>query len=123
MLQATLAARSERTAQELLSLVCDAVLTLERHFCLRNPSPALGPLLFNSSAHPFCGVDFAEVVSDDDRERLREFLVGSVRPGCMHLHLRDSSGARVAVQLFHTRLQGLLGELSHVIGIRVETEC
>ena len=40
MLQATLAARSERTTQELLSLVCDAVLTLDRHFCLRNPSPA-----------------------------------------------------------------------------------
>ena len=27
------------------------------------------------------------------------------------------------MQLFHTRLEGLLGQLSHVIGIREETEC
>ena len=122
MLHATLAARSERTAQELLSLVCGAVLTLDGQFCLRTPSPALGALLFHSSVQAFCGVDFAEVVSEDDRERLRDFLVDSVRPGCVHVHLRDSSGARVAVQLFHTRLEGLLWQLSHVFGIREETE-
>ena len=79
-------------------------------------------LIISSSAQPSCGVDFAEVVGDDDRDRLRGLFVGSVRSGCMHPHLRDSSGARVAVQLLHTRLAALLGQLSHVIGIREETE-
>ena len=122
VLQATCAARSERTAQELLSLVCDAVFTLDGSFSLQGSSPALGALLFNTSPHPFFGVAFSELVWDDDRDRVREFLVGSTRPACMHLHLLDASGARVAAQLFHTCLEGLRGEVSHVIGIREDME-
>lgn len=33
-----------------------------------------------------------------------------------------AAGGRVAVQLFHTRLEGLASHLSHVLGIREETE-
>ena len=122
VLQATFAGRSERTARELLSLVCDAVFTLNESFCLQGSSAALGALLFNASPHPFCGVAFSELVCDEDRDRVRDFLVGSTGPGCMHLHLLDASGARVAAQLFHTCLEGLGGGVSHVIGIREEIE-
>ena len=122
VLQATFAARSERTAQELLSLVCDAVFTLDGSFSLQGSSPALGALLFNASPFPFYGVAFSDLVCDEDRDRFRDFMVGSTRPGCMHLHLLDASGAKVAAQLFHTCLEGLRGGVSHVIGIREEME-
>eukprot|EP00450_Noctiluca_scintillans_P032536 CAMPEP_0194543440 /NCGR_PEP_ID=MMETSP0253-20130528/85826_1 /TAXON_ID=2966 /ORGANISM="Noctiluca scintillans" /LENGTH=75 /DNA_ID=CAMNT_0039390201 /DNA_START=29 /DNA_END=253 /DNA_ORIENTATION=- len=47
LLNATVSARSERTAHELLSLVCDAVITIDGSLCLEAPSPALDALLFN----------------------------------------------------------------------------
>jgi len=122
ILEASLASRSERTAQELLSLVCDAVITLNGSLSLETPSPALAALLFNRSPGHFCGVGFTELICCADRHRFRSFIGDFARPQCMHLHLTDADGGMVAVQLFHTRLEGLLGQTSHVIGIREESE-
>lgn len=122
ILQANFAARAERTAKELLTLVCDAVVTLDEGLCVQLPSPALAALLFNPSHQAFCGVAFEELVCSGDRARFREFITCGSLPQCLHLHMRDVSGARVAVQLFHSPFEGILDKMSHLIGIREETE-
>jgi len=122
LLNATVSARSERTAHELLSLVCDAVITIDGSLCLEAPCPALDALLFNTSCRPFVAVNFTGLICDNDTDRFRGFISDFVRPQSMHLHLRDASGGRVASQLFHPRLERLGGHFSHVIGICEEPE-
>lgn len=108
--------------QQLLSVVCDAVITLVGRLCLEDPSPAPGALLYKTSPQPFCGVPFSDVFCCTDRDRFRDFIAHFVRPQCMQLHMRDADGGRVGVQIFHRRLEGLHGDIRHVIGIREESE-
>lgn len=117
-LEASLAADPERTATELLSLVRDAVVTLDDEWRTKQLSLALEALLFNTTTHGLCGVDFEELVCDDTCDRFEAFMTDRRRARCLHVHLRDASGIGVAVQLFHSRLRGLGGQISHLVGIQ-----
>jgi len=121
-LQASMAVRSERTTRELLSLLCDCVVALNDSFCVADRSMALAALLFSSSWQGLRGVPFEDLVRDEDRERFREFITSTVQPQCLHLHLRDCNDALVPVQLFHSRLETVLGQISHLVGIREERD-
>ena len=122
VLKATVVTTSERAAYELLSLVCDAVVTMDGSIRLEAPSPSLGALLFNTSPQPFNAVDVTNLIDGNDTDRFRDFIDAFVCPQSMHLHLLDASGGRVAVQLFHTRLERLDGLFSHVLGFCEEPE-
>eukprot|EP00450_Noctiluca_scintillans_P036229 CAMPEP_0194541304 /NCGR_PEP_ID=MMETSP0253-20130528/81981_1 /TAXON_ID=2966 /ORGANISM="Noctiluca scintillans" /LENGTH=393 /DNA_ID=CAMNT_0039387777 /DNA_START=35 /DNA_END=1213 /DNA_ORIENTATION=- len=118
--EASLASESEHTAKELLSLVCDAVVALDDRLRIKHRSPALEALLFMNTAHGLCGVDFGELVCDGDR--FEAFMADPGRVQCLHVTLRDASGHAVGAQLFRSRLLGLGGQISHLLGIREDED-
>ena len=121
-LEASLATESERTARELLSLVCDAVVTLDDGLIITKPSAHLAALLFTDTAQGLCGVDFVELVCDGDGDRFQASMTGGGQTQCLHLHLRDTNGTSLAVQLFRSCLRGGLGQTLQLLGIREEED-
>ena len=117
-LEASVAAESERTVTKLLSLVCDAVVALDDGLRIKQRSPALEALLFRSQG--LCDVDFRELVCEGNSDRFEDFINDGNGAQCLHLHLRDATGTKVAVQLFHRPLRGFSGQMSHLVGIREE---
>ena len=122
MMNSSFSVRSEATSKEMLNLICDAVVTLDESLRLQDPSPALAALLFRTSRQSLIGVAFEEFVREVDRARFQEFMAGTVLSQCLHLDLNDANGSRVAVQLFHSRLEGILGQTTHVLGVREEAD-
>jgi len=121
--QATASSRQERMAQQLLSLLCDAVVQLDGTLRVSRPSPALEALLLQQTAQGYCGTHFDQLLSVRDRDRFREFISGSDgRAQGIHLHLLDSTGAEVAVQLLHTPSEDLFGQMYHLVGIREDSD-
>ena len=119
-LEASLATESQRTATELLSLVCDAVVTLDDDLRIKEPSPALAALLFRNTTQGLCGVKFEELICDDHDNHFEADMADCSIAKCLHVHLRDATGNVVAMQLFHRRLRGVGSQISHVVGIREE---
>jgi len=119
-LEGSLATESQRTVTELLSLVCDAVVTLNDDLRIKEPSPALSALLLRNTTQGLCGVEFQELICDDHDNEFEAYMAQCSQAQCLHARLRDANGTRVQVQLFHRRLRGLGGNISHVLGIREE---
>jgi len=119
--QAQLSSLAEGVANSLLSLVCDAVFHLDEDLRLKTPSPTLTTFLLKSSQQALCGEAFESVVVSADRERFREFTRRSDLALCLHLHVMDADGSRVAVQLFHSPLE-VRGRTEHLVGIREEVD-
>ena len=111
----------EGVANSLLSLVCDAVFHLDEDLRLKTPSPTLATFLLKSSQEALCGEAFESIVVSADRERFREFTRRSDLALCLHLHVMDAGGSRVAVQLFHSPLD-FHGRIEHLMGIKAEVD-
>lgn len=123
--KAAIACRQERMAQELLTLLCDAIVYLDDSLRVRWPSPALASLMLQQSplSQGYCGATLEELLCPEDRNRFRDFILGSGgRAQSIHVHLIDCSGIRVAVQLLHTPAEDLCGEICHLVGIREESD-
>jgi len=121
VVEAASSSRSERNAQELLTLLCDVVLSLDGKLRVQKPSPSLATLLLAHCAEDLCDTDFVNLMCTSDRERFLDFIhtcCGHAQ--CIHVHLRDICGNRVAVQILHTPSENALGEKCHLIGIREE---
>lgn len=122
-MRATVFLSLERTARDLLSLVCDAVFLVDEHLHLKEPSLDLAALLLRSHQRSLCGHSFMEMIDVQDQAPFRHFLAkSSDKAQCCSLHLQDSSGAQLTVQLFHRSLE-LEGQLCHLIGVKEEPEC
>eukprot|EP00450_Noctiluca_scintillans_P022173 CAMPEP_0194525304 /NCGR_PEP_ID=MMETSP0253-20130528/60732_1 /TAXON_ID=2966 /ORGANISM="Noctiluca scintillans" /LENGTH=558 /DNA_ID=CAMNT_0039370019 /DNA_START=119 /DNA_END=1795 /DNA_ORIENTATION=+ len=121
IVEAASSSRSERKGQELLTLLCDVVLSLDGKLRVQKPSPALATLLLAHCAEDLCDTDFVNLMCTCDRERFLDFIhtcCGHAQ--CIHVHLLDICGNRVAVQILHTPSENALGEKCHLIVIREE---
>lgn len=120
----TKATRSQATTLSLLSMICDAVVHLRQDFTLREPCPRLSALLLRSPT--LNDVPFKRYLSEMDVERFEQFaaessksLLGQARS--LHVHLRDSLGSLVPVQIFMTSYQDLEDTTNHLIGVTEES--
>eukprot|EP00450_Noctiluca_scintillans_P024991 CAMPEP_0194533006 /NCGR_PEP_ID=MMETSP0253-20130528/70756_1 /TAXON_ID=2966 /ORGANISM="Noctiluca scintillans" /LENGTH=566 /DNA_ID=CAMNT_0039378515 /DNA_START=16 /DNA_END=1716 /DNA_ORIENTATION=+ len=116
------ASQSEKNTRELLRFLCDVVLDLDNTLHVHSGSPALAALLLQNPSKQMRGAAFEEVICRSDRDRFRSFMGGRVETQCIHVHLRDASGGRVPVQLFHTPYTNLFDQAHHLLGIREEID-
>ncbi|CAK0829185.1 unnamed protein product, partial [Prorocentrum cordatum] len=117
--RATVEAQALRTAEGLLSSLCDAVVHLDEDLRIKGPSPRLAGLLLRQSSHALAGVPFADMsASPAEAKRLLGFLrrdrEGS---GSLHTSLRDSNASAVKVQLYHMRGLDVDDRAFHVVGV------
>lgn len=126
-------AQSEATVLRLLSALCDAVVTLGPELRISHPAPKLANLLIQNRRDPkdgsrsaLVGTNFLDFMVETDRERFRDFMArapeleSSADPEpaqALNVHLRDSSGLGVQVQLFHSRFRDRDDQVGHLIGI------
>lgn len=125
---ATLEAKTSRnyetTADGLLSSMCDAVVHLSKDLQLSKPSTHLAALLLRSPNTINAGVHFVDLAfNDGEKDRLVQFLERSIGDAATtHMSLKDSWGMAVRVQLFHARGIGTHDEVTHVLGVREDSE-
>lgn len=112
-----------------LLLVCyDAVLEVDDTLCLTAESPQLSSLLLRSQRR-WCGKSFLECFDDEDQDRLRTQIAGSISDGkssavmALHVDMLDADQNRVKVELLHARFQNLSNERRFLIGIREIQDC
>lgn len=118
------ASSSEASVQNLLTVMCDAVVSLSPDLKLREHCPQLHSLLCRGSPLP-AGTDtpsFMKYLREADVPRLCEFLAragGAGEAASIHVHLLDAIGNGVPVQLFHTCLpvDSDSADMNHLIGI------
>jgi len=120
--------KTEVTVLRLLSALCDAVVTLSSDLRISARAPKLANLLLlGTSTRSLEGSEFLELMMETDQIRFREFLARapdwtdfSMDPEpaqALNVHLRDSSGIYVQVQLFHSLVQDHIDQVGHLIGI------
>ena len=123
-LRGMLSSQKETVVQDLLNIICDAVVFLDVDFNLLAPSAKLNDLLLRQATQQeFCGTSFPMLLRDSDRDRFLQFARGAQAHGqSLHVDMFDQVGSRVAVQLFHCSFQDLFAQTRHIIGIREEME-
>lgn len=116
------AMKSEATVQGLLSVMCDAVVSLKPDMSFREPSPKFASLLM--CATDFGGnMNFVKYVCERDVSRFMEFINTSASTArSVHLNLVDCMGTRVPVQVFHTCMLDWLGQPNHLLGLVEDNE-
>ena len=115
---------SESAAQDLLGIMCEAVLVLNEHLVMASPCPNFDALLLRS-ASPTGGAagSFPSLFEVVDQKRVGQFLTESDGAAqSLHATLRDVRGSPLRVQLFHKRFENIFGETRHVIGVLEETD-
>lgn len=119
LVQERQATRMEVTIKNLLSVMCDAVVTLQHNLTLREPSPRLMTLMMRSGKPTNEMPSFLEYLSPQDVPRFQEFLDArnDLQARSIHVHLVDSVGTPVPVQLFHTMVSDCEDRPVHVLGI------
>lgn len=117
------ASRSEAAVQNLLSLMCDAVVPLDPELKLRGPCPRLHAMLCRGAPLP-TDTDtpsFTKYIREDDLVRFQEFVQSAWQQGqasSIHIHLLDAMSNAVPVQLFHTSVLDNNLQQNHLIGIQ-----
>lgn len=124
-MELTKATKSQATTYSLLSTICDAVVHLRQDFTLREPCLRLSALLSRSPS--LTHVSFQRYLNGNDVERFEQFAARSSESGLgeaksLHVHLRDSLGSLVPVQLFMTSYEDLDGSTNHLIGVTEEAQ-
>lgn len=123
--------RAEVTARRLLSALCDAVVTLGPDLRISAHAPKLANLLLEGhSTQALKDAHFLDFMAGTDQDRFRDFMSRAPDPGeegldlfdlepaqALNVHLQNSSGSAVHVQLFHSHFYDLNGQVSHLIGI------
>ena len=90
------------------------------HLCLEDHSQSLAALLLKNTGNSLRGERFGSSICEEDREGFELFMTGTCESApaqCLHLHLRDTCGAKFLVEVFHYHLEG-----HHLLGIKEETE-
>ncbi|CAE8721693.1 unnamed protein product [Polarella glacialis] len=122
--RATLEAKTSRqvqtTAHSLLSVLCDAVLTLGPDLQLLHKSPQLAALLLKAAGPRYLlGEDLMNLVVPEDQAQLRQDLES--HDGCdvrlLRSGMRDSSGGIVQVRIFHAPFLDLDDRMCHLVGV------
>ena len=114
-------ASSEAAVQDLLGIMCDAVVVLDEHLVIACPCPRLDALLLRRV--PVNGGAFPSLFHLTDQDRVVQFLAGCDGVAqSLHAHLRDVGGSRLGVQLFHKRFDDVFGKTRHVIGVQEEPD-
>ena len=109
-------ASSEAAVQDLLGIMCDAVVVLDEHLVIACPCPRLDALLLRRV--PVNGGAFPSLFHLTDQDRVGQFLARCDDVAqSLHAHLRDVHGSRLGVQLFHKRFEDVFGKSRHVIGV------
>lgn len=117
------ATKGEEVVQSLLSIMCDAVVALRVDLCIRDGCPRLASLLMRPdlSRTPRNSTKFERYLVDNDAQRFREFIEHTDAEDnaarCIHVHMLDSIGTRVRVQIFHARMTDLENNVNHLLGI------
>ena len=121
---ASTSASSEAAVQDLLGIMCDAVLVLDEQFVMASPCPKLDALLLRSASMTAVGAEpFPALFEVTDHDRVGQFLTESNGVAqTLHATLRDVRCSPVRVQLFHKRFENVLGETRHVIGVLEESD-
>jgi len=120
--------RSEVTVRRLLSGLCDAVVALGPDLHISARAPKLANLLLkHHSASALEGANFLQFMAESDQLRFRDFIARAPdhaemttdpEPAqALNVHLNDSAGGTVQVQLFHSNFTDLNDKISHLIGI------
>lgn len=118
------ASMSEANIRNLLTIMCDAVVSLSPDLKLRQHCPQLHSLLCRGAPLP-AGTDtpsFVKYLRQADVSRFKEFVgrAGVVgEAASIHVHLLDALGNGVPVQLFHTclPLENDSAKMNHLIGV------
>jgi len=127
--------RSEVMANLLLNSLCDAVVHLSDSLHICKPAKQLAALLLlRSQKADLVGIDFLGLVAEIDRQKFSELSAASnglaadnidALDDCrappaqlMNVHLSDSSGTRVSVQLLLATCLNLDDSICHIVGIR-----
>jgi hypothetical protein len=135
-LEAKTLARSEATVHRLLSAMCDAVVHLGSDCRILHPCPKLEVLLLKSRTHSgLQGTPFMDLLDSSERDRFDHFLssvtnepsghdvVDPEDMACtLHLHMRDATGTKVPVQIFHGSCLDINEQICHLVGIREDQE-
>lgn len=119
------ASRSEKTAADLLSVMCDAVVALRKNFTLRDPCPRLHALLLREQRVQAGGaedVPFQRYLPEADQERFKSLLQQSSGAGTFHAHLLGGFDQKVAVQIFHTSWTDADDEVNYLLGLQEEQD-
>jgi len=128
---------AQRSVRKMLLSLCDAVVQLGPDLHIQGPSPQLASLLLATGGGCMLdGADFtARIATEQDRDRFKSKIAEAAarlefsEPGGLsstpplHMHLRDSTGAFVSVEIFHVHfpdLDGLEEKPCHLIGLREE---
>lgn len=119
-------ALSQATATSMLSIMTDAVVNLDTNLTMREPSPKLNHLLMRGSPIEDAAVPFTRYLDEADQEKFKDFIKQDADPGqnrplgqarALPVHLLDSIGNLVAVDLYHAAVLDYDGEVNHLIGI------
>eukprot|EP00929_Paragymnodinium_shiwhaense_P056820 TRINITY_DN28451_c0_g2_i1.p1 TRINITY_DN28451_c0_g2~~TRINITY_DN28451_c0_g2_i1.p1 ORF type:complete len:712 (+),score=80.03 TRINITY_DN28451_c0_g2_i1:78-2138(+) len=115
--------RDARTAKDILNMMCDAVVECTgKQLLIKGACPKLETLTFRQGVGDYLDeTSFLHLVSELDRDRLLTELRKSLNATfSMHIHLLDSAGFRIPVQIFVASLHAWNGLRNYVIGIREE---
>ena len=111
-------ASTESAVQDLLGMMCDAVVVLDEHLVMASPCPKLDALLLRLSKTFGDMEPFPSLFQVADHDRIVHFLSGyDGAAQCLHASLMDVRGTRVRVQLFHKGFDSVFGQSRHVIGV------
>lgn len=126
LVQVRVATCMEATVENLLNVMCDAVFSLKDNLTFKEPSPKLMALLCRASLPRSDQMpSFFEYLAPPDVPRFKEFLAGCTEDSqarSIHVHLLDSVGTPVPVQLFHTIVPDLDDLPNHVFGVKEDGE-
>lgn len=124
VVSAMMSASSEAAVQDLLGIVCDAVVVLDEHLVMASSSPKFDALLLRRASQNACDEGpFPSRFQVTDQDRIVQFLSGSGGVAqSLFASLMDASGFCVGVQLFHKRFEDIFGQTRHVIGILEELD-
>lgn len=109
----------ENTVQELLHLICDAVVFLDGNLNVKSPSPKFDDLLMRQ-AHPneLCGTSFVKHMHESCVSYFHKFVHESrSQAQSLHVDLHDHGGSRFAVQLFVATFDDALEQVHTIVGV------
>mmetsp|Transcript_61063 Transcript_61063/g.176911 ORF Transcript_61063/g.176911 Transcript_61063/m.176911 type:complete len:619 (-) Transcript_61063:139-1995(-) len=110
----------------LLNMMCDAVVDLDSNLTFKDHPAKFAGMLMNTSPRSLQGESLAQCIfASEDRKRFQELVAaardredGRPAPSMLTVHLRDSIGNAVKVDLFHVPYWHVNGALEHLIGFR-----
>lgn len=112
---------TKAASQDLLDVMCDATVQLDKNMMLQCTSTRLDALLLRRAPVPETR-SFKDFIAGDDLVRFEDFLgraPGVGKASTIHLGLTDSMNGTVASQLFHVSAEDpFTKELVHLIGVQ-----